>query len=81
MDGEWYNATIKNPDAIDSEVLEDIANRLNMDSSSDKFMSHIKTMTAFEVVDAYMSWNGLFGFTDGVVSAVLSTQDATFGDE
>jgi hypothetical protein len=63
---------------LNNKVLGDIRENLGAKSSTDTSKDHlIERMSARELFNEYLLWNGIIGYTDSILLAVENTNDAS----
>lgn len=63
-----------NPDLLDEDVLSSVmvAMGWSQDQPMQKYMDKIATMSVYEVMDRYLKWNGIIGWTPRILGALKS---------
>lgn len=57
-------------------VLEDLEQRWDLDKDSNEFKNKLSQMSAKEVFNEYLEWNGIVGFTDTIWDAAYELRQA-----
>lgn len=60
-----------NPDFIDEDVMEDILSKLGLEVGvvRKKYIEKLRQMSVYEAFDAWLSWNGIQGWTQQILEA------------
>lgn len=75
------------PDLLDDGLIDDVLARLGApdnwhdmeEHEIDSWMAQLSEMTPFELMDNYLAWNGIHGYTDEIMRAVDSIRAAEAG--
>ncbi len=77
---------VVDPESLPSDVMRDACRNMGIDPDENdenwkKASKLISSMTAYEVFDRYLRWNGMIGFTDSIIEAMDGIEDAACDQE
>lgn len=64
--------------SLDDEVLNDVLLNLGIEPEdvTQKDIDNINKMSAFQLFDRYLTWNGIIGYTHSIIEVIENLQDA-----